>query len=122
MFSRLWLRLRSPVAWLRAFRTGRSAPPRQSTASSLGSLGGGRRRKATLGRHGFGYVAIFAVRVWIWVWWDDSNACSGPHSRLSESARGEPVRSQGFPILADNIHNELARVLYSVGKSGHVSV
>ena len=56
----------------------------------------------------------FAFRALLCVFWDDHTDCSGPQSRLSESAR---ARSQGFRIPADNLANELARVCNSVGKA-----
>ena len=64
-----WLRLHSLVAWLRAFGIGRPAPPWLSTAISLGSLGGRRRREATLERR-------------------NGHGCSGPDIRVGTSRLG----------------------------------
>ena len=65
--------------------------------------------------------ASVAFLVWIWVLWDDRNACSGPQSRTPIVRVGTGTTrlagSKGFPIPADNFPNELACMCDSVGKS-----
>ena len=114
--SRPWPRLRRLGTGLSAFGIGWPAFP--AVDGYLARLT--RRRTAAGGDASAAWLRLLSLssllaRVRLWVLWDDRNGCSGPQSRLSESARA--ARSQGFSIPADNFPNELARVCDSVGKS-----
>ena len=69
-------------------------------ASAGWAPGSARRRTAAGGDASAGWLRLlsptFAFRAWLCVLWDDHNDCSGPRSRLSESAR---ARWQGLETL-----------------------
>ena len=86
------LRLARSAAVIRLARGWRSRLARWRRRFDLHG-GGASARMVCGGVFAFATIANLAFRAWLWVLWDGhhGNGCSGPQSRLSESARAGSV-------------------------------